>query len=156
MLIISGDIMRQYQLLKLSILIVITASIVFNCDKSKKPLSYEYEILVKEQIIPENEVPRNWDNTFYQQNPNWKGFSRISAADSLVNVLKNTNLPLSDMWFPYSDVECTIMLINGSQVILKLSEPDPNIYKYGFGDNEGFPIACIKEWKHYKFAKALK
>jgi len=148
--------MKIFLLLFNSLLLFIISFVLLQCQGPQTPLSDDYEFMVKENIISNNEVPGNWDNTFYQQNTNWKGYSRISAADSLVNILKRTNLPLSAMWYPHSDFECMIMMLSGSDVIIKLSIPDTNIYRYGFRDHIGFPIVCVKEWKHYKFIKVKK
>jgi hypothetical protein len=148
--------MKSSQLSINYFLLMIVSLVLFQCQGSITPLSEDYEFIVKETIISNNEVPGNWDNTFFQQNTNWPGGSRISAADSLAHILKKTNLPLSDMWFPNVGSECSIVLLNGSDVILKLTIPDTSIYRYGFRKNDGFPIVCIPEWKHYEFMKVKK
>jgi len=104
-------------------------------------------------IIPSTEIPVSWDSTYYQHDSSYLAYLDTIAADSLAEVLVNSDLPITDFWYPNIDYICMIPIRGGSEVVVKLDRPDTTIYEYGFQEYDGFPVYCVPIWRHYEFIK---
>jgi hypothetical protein len=128
----------------------VLALLVFpSCSKTTEPittLGYELE------IVHSSSISISWDTTFYQHDTSWNGFDS-AAADSFANILSNSGLGVTDFWYPQSSVECLIILIPGSEVIVKLEKPNPAAGSVHLQMGTGFPLACVPFWRHYKYTK---
>lgn len=138
----------------LNFLFLVSFSLVnYNCEEENISTNNNREMQL--EIITAQQINFNWDATIYQHNSNWDYISNnTTSIDSLANVLKNSVLPIEDMWYPNEDNFCMNMvpIRAGSQIIIKLSRHDSRIQDYGFQSNDGeFPIGCFLSWRHYKF-----
>jgi len=145
--------MKSAQPIFIKSLLCLAISFLVSCQKTTKSNDEVFQLQIEFEIIPSNEVPKDWDSTFYQQNSNWAGFFDTTAADLLADELKDSNLPITDMWFPQVGFICGVPIRAGSEVIIKLSLPDTSIYQFGFQPQDGFPVVCVHTWRHYKFVE---
>lgn len=122
----------------------------FGCDDN--PIINKNGKQIELEIISSNQVLINWDSTIYQHNADWKTYLDTSAVDSLANLLKNSKILIGDMWYPNEYSDCSIQILAGGELIIKLNKPDTLIYSYGFQNNYSvFPINCFGTWRHYKY-----
>ena len=127
-------------------------ALLVSCNDNGNPIVNKNEKQMELEIIPSNQVLITWDSTIYQHNTNWKTYLDTTAADSLANLLNNSEVLIEDMWHPNENSECGIPIIAGRAVIIKLNKPDTLIFSYGFQNNDGsFPIICFNFWRHYKY-----
>ena len=137
---------------KLIIVFLFVTALLVSCNDNGNPIVNKKEKQMELEIIPSNQVLITWDSTIYQHNTNWKTYLDTTAADSLANLLNNSEVLIEDMWYPNEISECGIQIIAGREVIIKLNKPDTLIFSYGFQNNDGiFPIICFNFWRHYKY-----
>ena len=125
---------------------------LMSCSKTTEPaVQLQYQL----EIIPSSSVSISWDTTFYQHDTTWTemNFPDTAAADSFANVLKTSNLSVTDFWFPQVKTQCKVLLRVGSEVIVKLQKPDTSAKALGLRTRFGFPIDCFLTWRHYKYTK---
>jgi len=134
------------------IVFLFIAALLVSCNDNGNPIVNKKEKQMELEIIPSNQVLITWDSTIYQHNTNWKTYLDTTAADSLANLLNNSEVLIEDMWYPNEISECGILILAGRAVIIKLNKPDTLIFSYGFQNNDGiFPIICFNFWRHYKY-----
>jgi len=104
-------------------------------------------------IISSAQISISWeDSLIFQHNNNWHSYLNIAAYDSLAELLKNSNILIKDMWTPNKEMSCKIPYTPGMEIIVKLSQPDSLIFKYGFQNKKNrFPLSCFEFWRHYKY-----
>jgi hypothetical protein len=150
MLFLDETIMKSIKQKNISLILLFVVTLFYGCEDVNHPTNYEKEL--KLEIVYVNQVSIDWDSTVYQHKPIYSSYD-TTYVDSLANVLKESKILIEDMWCPNSlDTECSILLISGRGIIIKLKEPDSSIYQYGFQENDGsFLIGCFRFWRHYKF-----
>ena len=142
---------RQSQLI---ILFISSVLVIFiSCENSTTLTEDDVKFQIELEIIPYTDIPSDWDSAFYQHDTNWDSFFDTTGADSLAEYLKETDLPLGNMWFPQVGSICGIPIRNGSEVILKLTVADTSVYQFGFQHTDGFPLSCVSNWRHYKYVR---
>ena len=120
---------------------------------NNNPTTTENERHYTLKIIPSNQVYISWDSTIYQHNTSWSSALDSSSADSVANLLSESEILVEEMWYPNEDTPCLIPMRAGSELIIRVNRPDTTIYKYGFQKTDGsFPINCFASWRYYKFA----
>jgi hypothetical protein len=143
---------------KFNLAVLILAFSLMSCEHTTEPPGQFAEVRVELEIVPNSAVPSAWDATFYQKDTNWgwDNFFNTKAADSLANFLKRSNIAITDFWFPQEPSICGAPIRVGSEVIVKLEQPDPSIYQIGFVPATGFDIICVRTWRHYKFIRIVR
>ena len=138
--------------MKNSIMLIVILALL-SCSKSTEPtIRLEYQL----EIIPDSDISISWDTTYYQHDTTWveRTFPDTIAADSFATVLCNSNLPITDLWYPQVGRSgCKILFREGSYVIVKLGMPDLSTKLIGLRTRSTFPISCINTWRHYKFTQ---
>ena len=130
-------------------LAVMALVILASCSKTTEPIiEVDYQL----EIVPNSSLSISWDTTYYQHDATWKASDTL-AADSFATVLKNSNLGVTDFWFPQSPTECTILLIVGSEVIVKLEKANDAASSVHLKTRESYPLVCNQTWRHYKYAR---
>jgi hypothetical protein len=115
-------------------------------------MTYQNKRSMELEIVPSDSVSINWgDSTVYQHGTDWHSYLDTVAYDSLAIFLKNSELPIEDMWCPNEEMHCKIPYTPGMEVVLRLSKPDALVFRYGFHNIYGFPISCYSHWRHYKY-----
>lgn len=143
--------MKSIKKKNIGLILLFAAALLFGCEKDN-PLANKNEKQIELEIIPSNQVLIVWDSTVYQHKTIYSQYDS-TYVDSLAIFLKNSKISIEGMWYPFNEnTPCLILIRAGSEIIIKLKEPDPSIYKYGFQKNDGgFPINCFGLWRHYKF-----
>jgi len=128
----------------------VMALLVFgSCSKTTEPVTQvDYQL----EIVSSSSLSISWDTTFYQHDATWRGVDTL-AADSFANVLKYADIGVTDFWFPQSPTECAILLLAGSDVIVKLENPNPAASSVHLQTRSGYPLGCNQFWRHYKYTK---
>lgn len=127
-------------------------TLLTGCGKDENPVINEKEKQINLEIISAGQVKITWDSTVYQHNTDWVDSIDSLAADSLAELLKNSDIPVEELWYPNVITYCEIPIRRGSEVIIKLSKADTLVYNYGFEENDGsFPISCFDYWRHYEY-----
>ncbi|MFQ6607111.1 MAG: hypothetical protein ACE5EE_01095 [Fidelibacterota bacterium] len=145
--------MKSILTIIIQVLIGLEISFLVSCQQTTESSDGDFQLQINLEIVSYTDIPSSWDSTFYQHNLNWIGFFDTTAADSLADVLKDSNLPIVDMWFPQEESICSIPLRVGSEVILKLNSVDSSIVLFGFQSPDGFPLSCVRKWRHYIFSE---
>ena len=134
------------------VVFLFAAAVLTGCSDIGNPVVNDKEKQMKLEIIRSDQVKITWDSTVYQHTTDWVESIDTLAADSLAELLKNSDIPVEELWYPNVITYCEIPIRRGSEVIIKLSKADTLVYKYGFEENDGsFPISCFDYWRHYVY-----
>jgi len=135
------------------ILIIFFCIFMFHfCSTDTNPLTDKTAEHWQVEIIPCEDINIEWDSTIYQGNTNWPFNSDSGIVDSLADVLRDSDLAIEEMWSSNDIFICGAPVRKGSDIIVKLKEPDSLIFNYNFQENDGsFPFCCIRNWRHYKY-----
>ncbi len=143
--------MENFRLRQIAVFLFSTV-IMTGCGDNGNPVAGNKEKQMKLEIISSDQVKITWDSTVYQHNTDWSDSIDTLAADSLAALLKNSDLPVEELWYPNVITYCEIPIRRGSELILKLSKADTLVYNYGFQENDGsFPISCFDYWRYYQY-----
>ena len=124
---------------------------LFSCNKDN-PVSKEEEKKLTVEIIPSAEVSIPWDSLTFQHKTIYSDYD-TTFADSVSQMLKESPLPVKEMWAPKNFLTpCDFPMRSGSEIILQLSKPDNRVYDYGFQKGEGFAVGCFNYWRHYVYS----
>lgn len=141
--------MKSIKQKNISFILLLVVTLFYGCENINHPTNDEKQI--KLEIISASQVFIDWNSTVYQHKPIYSSYD-TTYVDSLADVLKGSKILIEDMWYPNVKTVCSIVLIAGRDIIIKLKKPDILIYQYGFQKNDGnFQIGCFKLWRHYKF-----
>ena len=122
------------------------------CSENENPISNKIDKDLDLEIISCENISITWDSTVYQGVSRWGPTIDSTTADSLANVLKDSEILIQDMYTPNAVFTCGEPIRGGSIIIVKLSDPDSSIFKYGFENNYvHFTFCCIFSWRHYKY-----
>jgi hypothetical protein len=90
------------------------------------------------------------DNTgLYYKTANWVKL----GGDSVIKVLLDSNLSLSEFWYPTAPGPCLDPTTHERE-IARLINPDTSIYRFGYTPlAPGYNDFCLPLWRHYSIRR---
>lgn len=127
---------------------------VFSCSNPTSISIISDKARIQVDTVTIREVPTQFDTlTLYLGiELSWGMRLNPTRADSLADWFAQSQLKISDMWFPLDDPICARSYVTFNEVYLRLERPDTMVSSLGLYSTDAVS-PCFLLYKHYRFIR---